>query len=167
MKQLLLFVALLLVIPASASGKGKVIDIDMTVSGSVLHVSDARTFYDVDLKGSPGAANARGAGDGYLADLPDTPCPELEGPDGLKFSTAQVNVVFNDGSMIYGTVMHDESFVCFAAPIGRASYEIVGGTGRFEDATGYVVFDLLMHRIESGSLITPETGIAHGEIILP
>jgi len=167
MKLLLCVFAMLLIAPASALGKGKVIDIDMTASGSVLHVTDARTFYDVNLKGSPGQANARGAGDGYLSNLPDTPCPDLGDFDGLKFSAAHVNVVFNDGSMLYGTVMEDESFVCFAAPIGVISYEIVGGTGRFEDASGYIVFDLLMHRIESGALITPETGIAYGEIVLP
>jgi hypothetical protein len=167
MKKLLIVVAILLVTPASALGKGKVIDINMTASGTVLHVSDVRTFYDVTLIGSPGKASARGAGDGYFSDLPDTPCPDIGEVDGLKFSAAQANVVFNDGSMLYGTVMQDESFVCFAAPIGVISYEIVGGTGRFEDATGYIVFDLEMHRIESGSLVTPETGIAYGEIILP
>jgi hypothetical protein len=167
MKQLLIIIAMLLIYPASAQGKDKVINIDMTLSGTVLHVSDVRTFYDVDLKGSPGAANARGAGDGYFSDLPGTPCPDIGDVDGLKLNPAQMNVVFKDGSMFYGTVIEEESFVCFASPIARASYEIVGGTGRFEGATGYIVFDLLTHRIESGSLVTPETGSVYGEIILP
>ena len=167
MKKLLIFIATLLVIPTMAVAQKKVIEIDMTVSGTVLHVSDVRTLYDVNLKGSPGAANARGAGDSYFADLPGTPCPELEGPDGLRLTKAYANVVFNDGSMFYGSIMEDDSFLCFGAPIGRASYEIVGGTGRFDGATGYVVFDLVMHRIERGSLVTPETGFAYGEIVLP
>jgi len=64
MKQLLIIIVILLVLPASALGRNNVIDIDMAVSGTVLHVSDVRTFYDVNLKGSPGAANARGGGDG-------------------------------------------------------------------------------------------------------
>ena len=167
MKLILLIIAMLLIFPASALGKDKVIEINMTASGSVLHVSDVRTFYDVDLKGSPGAANARGAGEGHFSDLPDTPCPDLGDVDGLRMGPAQANVVFNDGSMFYGTVIEEDSYVCFAAPIGRASYEIVGGTGRFEGATGYIVFDLRMHRIGPGSLVTPETGNVWGEIILP
>ena len=167
MKLILVIIAMLFIFPASALGKDKVIEIDMTLSGSVLHVSDVRTFYDIDLKGSPGAANARGVGDGYFSDLPDTPCPDIGEVDGLKLNPAQVNVVFNDGSMFYGTVIEDDSYVCFAAPIGRASYVIVGGTGRFEGAMGNIVFDLEMHRIGPGSLVTPETGIAYGEIILP
>ena len=167
MKQLLIIIAMLLIYPALALGKDKVINIDMTVSGTVLHVSDVRTFYDVHLKGSPGKAHARGAGEGYFSDLPDTPCPDIGAVDGLRMNPAQASVVFNDGSMIYGKVIEEDSYVCFAAPIGRASYEIVGGTGRFEGATGYIVFDLEMHPIESGSLVTPETGYAYGEIILP
>ena len=167
MKQLLIFIIVLLVFPASALGKDNVIDIDMTVSGTVLHVSDVRTFYDVNLKGSPGAANARGAGDGYPSDLPDTPCPNIGPIDGLRLDPAQVNVVFNDGSMFYGAGIADESFVCFAAPIARASYDIVGGTGRFEGATGYIVFDLETRRVDTVLLATPETGHAYGEIILP
>jgi hypothetical protein len=167
MNKLLLATAMLLVLPASAFGKEKVIDIDMTLSGTVLHVSDVRTFYDVNLKGSPGAANARGAGDGYPSDLPDTPCPDIGPVDGLRLDPAQINVVFNDGSMFYGTVIADESFVCFAAPIAQASYEIIGGTGRFEGATGYVVIELETYPIDTVLLITPETGYVHGEIILP
>ena len=169
MKFFLMIIAMLLVFPASVSGKEKekVIDIDMTLSGSVLHVSDVRSFYDVHGKGSPGTAHARGAGEGYFADLTGTPCPDLGDVDGMRMSEAQANVVFKDGSMIYGMVIHDDSYVCFGAPIGRAAYEIVGGTGRFEGATGYIVFDLLMHRIKSGSFVTPETGHAWGEIVLP
>ena len=167
MKQLLIIIAMLLIYPALALGKDKVINIDMTVSGTVLHVSDVRTFYDVHLKGSPGKAHARGAGDGYPSDLPDTPCPDIGAVDGLRLDPAQINVVFNDGSMFYGTVIGDESFVCFAVPIARASYEIVGGTGRFEGATGYIVIDLETYPIDTDLLITPETGYAYGEIILP
>jgi hypothetical protein len=167
MKKLLIVVALLLVLPASALAKEKVINIDMTVSGTVLHVSDVRTFYDVNLKGTLGKASARGAGDGYPSNLPDTPCPDIGDFDGLKLNPAQINVVFNDGSMFYGTVIADESFVCFAAPIARASYEIVGGAGRFEGATGYIVFDLETYPIDEVLLATPETGYAYGEIVLP
>ncbi len=167
MKQLLIIIAVLLVIPASALGKGKVIDIEMTVSGTVLHVSDVRTFYDVNLKGTPGSANARGAGDGYPSDLPGTPCPDIGPFDGLRLDPAQINVVFNDGSMFYGKIIVNDSYVCFAAPLARASYEIVGGTGRFEGAVGYIVIDLETYPIEAARLATPETGYAYGEIILP
>ena len=167
MKLLLLIIAMLLVFPVSVSGKDNVIEIDMTLSGTVLHVSDVRTFYDVNLKGSPGAANARGAGDGYPSDLPGTPCPDIGPVDGLRLDPAQINVVFNDGSMFYGNVVAAESFVCFAVPIARASYDIVGGTGRFEGATGYIVVDLETRSIGTDLLVTPETGYAYGEIILP
>jgi len=167
MKQLLIIIATLMVLPASALGKDNVIEIDMTLSGTVLHVSDVRTFYDVNLKGSPGAATARGAGDGYPSDLPGTPCPDIGPIDGLRLDPAQINVVFNDGSMFFGTVIAAESFVCFAAPIARASYEIVGGTGRFEGATGYITIDLETYPIDTVLLATPETGYVYGEIILP
>ena len=169
MKFFLMIIAMLLVFPASVSGKEKekIIDIDMTLSGSVLHVSETRSFYDVQGKGSLGSFRARGAGEGVPADLPDTPCPDIGPVDGLRMPVAQANVVFKDGSMLYGKVIEDDSYVCFAIPIGRAAYEIVGGTGRFEGATGLIVFDLLMHRIESGSFVTPETGHAWGEIVLP
>jgi len=167
MKQLLIIIAMLLVLPASALGKDKVIDIDMTVSGTVLHVDDVRTLYDVNLKGSPGSANARGAGDGYPSNLPGTPCPDIGPVDGLRLEAAQINVVFKDGSMFYGTGIPAESFVCFAIPFARASYDIVGGTGRFEGATGYIVFDLETRSIDTVLLVTPETGHAYGEIILP
>jgi hypothetical protein len=167
MKHLWIIIAMLLVFPASVSAKEKVVQIDMTASGSVLHVSDVRSFYDVHLKGSPGAAHARGAGESYFADLPDTPCPDIGVVDGLKMSAAQANIVFNDGSMFYGKVVEEESYVCFGAPVAHVVYDIVGGTGRFDGATGYVVFDLEMQPIEPGSLLTPETGHAYGEIILP
>lgn len=167
MKQLLIIIALLMVLPASALGKDNVIEIDMTLSGTVLHVSDVRTFYDVNMKGAPGAATGRGAGDSYPSDLPGTPCPDIGPIDGLRLDPAQFNVVFNDGSMFYGAGIADESFVCFAAPIARASYEIVGGTGRYEGATGYITIDLETYPIGPVLLATPETGYAYGEIVLP
>jgi hypothetical protein len=170
MKQLIVLLAIMLVLPAAFADKSDVQLIDMRVSGSLIHV-DAGGLFEVNLKGSPGAANGRGlavTGPPVLhSELPaGNACADFgPGPSGVYITEAQMNMTFNDGSMIWGDAASD-GYVCFSG-FAYAPYVIMGGYGRFEGATGWVAFELDTHRFPVSYLVTPETGFATGEIILP
>lgn len=170
MKQLLVLLAMLLVFPMAFADKPSVEPIDMKLSGSLIHVDDGGLF-DINLKGTPGSANARGlaiTGDPVMYDdLPEgNACIDYSpGPSGSYITAAQMTMTFNDGSMIWGDNGAD-GYVCFSG-FAYAPYVLMGGFKRFEGATGWVVFEIDTHRFPTSFLVTPETGIGTGEIILP
>jgi len=170
MKQLLVLLAMLLVFPVAIAEKPSVEPIDMKLSGSLIHVDDGGLF-DINLKGTPGSANARGlaiTGDPVMYDdLPEgNACIDLSpGPSGSYITQAQMTMTFNDGSMIWGDNGAD-GYVCFSG-FAYAPYVLMGGFKRFEGATGWVVFEIDTYRFPTSFLVTPETGIGTGEIILP
>lgn len=175
MKHLLVLLATLLALPTAFADEPNVRTIDMELWGSVLHVDDGgRSTFDVNSKGNLGRANGRGVGISgppvMYADLPeDNACADLSpGPSGLYLLEAQVVFSFNDGSMIWGNSPPD-GYVCFSGYV-FAPYDIMGGTGRFEGATGWIEVHIDMLGFPPPTLpllVAPETGIAIGEIILP
>ena len=170
MKQLLVLLALLLIIPTTLAGKRDSHPIEATVFGSLMHVDGAGLF-DVNLKGSPGLGNGRGmaiTGAPLLhSELPEgNECVDFSpDPSGYLIIAAQMNMTFNDGSMVWGDAAPG-GYVCFSG-FAYAPYVLMGGWGRYEGATGSLVFELDTHRFPTSYLVTPETGIAYGEIILP
>jgi hypothetical protein len=188
MKKFFILLSLLLVFPFAFAGndspgeKDGVISIDMTLSGLVRPVDNfGHSFFDVEGKGTPGKATGRGAGVSgpplpYLAlgdALPEGhTCPDLGEfvPTGMQLMEAQMVMTFNDGSMIWGNSPPD-GYVCFTTGYGYAPYDINGGSGRFEGATGWIVIELQTYDygpdIFPPFLVNPETGTATGEIFLP
>ncbi len=177
-KVTLVFVVLILVAAVSVSAisaKEKSQPINWDLTGSIMSIGGGASLFDVNLQGAPGAANARGVGftgtpvekdqlpdDNVCVDIPDS-------PDGVHFLEAQMTVNFKDGSMLFGNVA-DDAYVCFVPSFAYVPYDFAGGVGRFEGATGYVLFEIDAYRFnETGtqSLVTAETGTGTGEIILP
>jgi len=155
------------------SAQGKTQPINMTLSGSIMTIDEGVGLFDVNLQGSPGSANARGLSFSYpvgYSDLPaGNPCIDLPSPlDAVIITTdAQITITFKDGSMLFGNAT-EGGYVCFAPGFAYAPYELVGGTGRFEDATGYIDFNIDAHRFGGpGAPVTAETGAGIGEIVLP
>jgi len=170
MKQLLVLLALLLIIPTTLAGKRHAQPIDAMVFGSLIHVGGGGLF-DVNLKGTLGFGNARGmsmTGAPVLhSELPEgNACVDLSpGPSGVLITEAQMNMTFNDGSMLWGDAAPG-GYVCFSG-FAFAPFVLMGGWGRYEGATGSIFFELDTHRFPTSYLVTPETGIAYGELILP
>jgi hypothetical protein len=184
MNKFLMLLSLLLVFPFAfagndSPGKGDgVIPIDMTVTGVVRPVSLGHSFFDVEGKGVPGRATGQGAGvagppltyDALSTAVPGHTCPDW-GPaeTGMQLLAAQSAWTFNDGSMLWGNSPPD-GYVCFSG-YGYAPYDITGGTGRFEGATGWIVVELQTYDYGPGVpppfFVTPETGTVTGEIVLP
>jgi len=174
MKPLVLFLALLLVFPTALAdkSKSKTKPIDMKLSGLLIHVDEGGLF-TVELKGKPGAATGRGlAVTGPPVIHENLPvghaCRNLDsvlGVSGAIITEAQMAMTFKDGSMIWGDAAPD-GYVCYSG-FAYAPYDILGGHKRFEGAEGWVVFEIDTQRLPDPSLVTVETGIATGEIILP
>lgn len=150
------------------AGQEKTQTVDMELVGTVINIGEGSVIFEVDLKGSPGKAYARGVSvSGLPAEMGDE-CFDIEGPDGMNTEYAQIAIIFEDGSMLFGNM--DEaipSYVCFASP-SQAVYRIDGGTGRFEGAGGNIVFELITYAFggPEGAVIA-ETGHGTGEIELP
>lgn len=150
------------------AGQEKTQKVDMELVGTVINTGEGSVIFEVDLKGSPRKAYARGVSMGGLPVEMGDECFDLDGPDGMNTESAQINIIFEDGSMLFGNM--DEgvpSYVCFASP-SQAAYRIDGGTGRFEGAGGDVVFELITYAFggPEGAVIA-ETGHGTGEITLP
>jgi len=175
MKKLLILLSLLLVFPFAHAGD-LVVPIEMKLSGLVrfVDVVEGRTIFDVDLKGKPGVATGRGvsiAEPVIYDDLPeDNACVYLDdtipsGKSGAVITAAQIVISFRDGSMIWGNSQPD-GYVCYSG-FAYAPYDIMGGSGRYEGATGWVAFELDTHGFPPPLILTPETGIGTGEIVIP
>ena len=154
----------------------KVKNINMKLSGTVITIGDTQ-IYDVNLNGAPGKARAQGAGSGVvpvpLSGLPaghicdDNPF-KPGGTAGLLLTHAQATMTFEDLSMLFLDVA-EGAYVCLFTPFVLGAYDIIGGTGRFEDASGYIVMEFNLYRsaFPLDSLVGAETGVAYGEIVVP
>ena len=150
------------------AGQEKTQKVDMELVGTVINIGEGSVIFDVDLKGSPGKAYSRGVSvSGFPEEMGDE-CFNLDGPDGMNTTAAQITIIFEDGSMLFGNMAEGvPSYVCFASP-SQAAYKIEGGTGRFEGADGDIVFELITYAFggPEGAVIA-ETGHGTGEITLP
>jgi hypothetical protein len=148
--------------------------INWKLTGSIISLGEAGSLFDVNLNGAPGDADARGLGfSGPPVEYDQLPegnqCTDIPGPDGVLFLEGQMTVRFNDGSLLFGNAASD-SHVCFVPAKAYVSYDVAGGTGRFEGASGSVHFVIDAYRFnEAGHppLVTGETGTGTGEIVLP
>lgn len=150
------------------AGQEKTQKVDMELVGTVIDIGDGSVIFEVDLKGSPGKAYARGVSTSdFPTDMGDK-CVDIGEVDGMNTKSAQIAIIFEDGSMLFGN-MDDNvpSYVCFASP-SQAAYKIEGGTGRFEAASGDIVFELITYAFggPEGAVIA-ETGHGTGQITLP
>lgn len=179
MKRLMLLIASLLVLPFSVQAAGyDTIPINWTLNGMIMDIgvdADGHELkrFDLTLKGSPGGATTSGVGwgpDPVPYDLlpPGNTCSDTPLPvDGVLFGEGwQMIVNFKDGSMLFGNSV-EGGYLCFAPAIAVGAYEIVGGLGRYEGAAGMVDVYIELHRFGDPSMITAETGVITGEIILP
>ena len=183
MKTLTMLLAMLMMftVPLLANGD-QVIPIKMKLNGSIMdsglydykgELKELKRF-DLDLKGAPGKATARGVGWGGLP-IPYDQLPAgnecfdtLLPVDGVVFEEFQMTMDFKDGSMLFGNAV--EGYICFAPSIAIGTYSINGGAGRFEGATGWIDVYIETHRFnEEGhpSLVTAETGTLTGAIVMP
>lgn len=97
---------------------------------------------------------------------PGNGCTDLPSDfDGFVLTDGAFNMRFSDGSLLFGKAA-DGGYVCFDPPKAFAPYDLAGGTGRFEGATGYIQYDIDTHPFGSTAVV-PETGSATGEVILP
>jgi len=180
MKKFLVLLSLLLVLPFAQAGADEsetgdgVVPIDFKLTGSLRHVDDfGRTIFDVDLKGKPGKATGRGVGVSgppvLYDELPDgNACVDFSPEEsGIILMEAQVVMTFRDGSMIWGNASPG-GYACFSG-FAYAPYEIMGGSERFEGASGWVAFELDTYGFPPHLplLVLPETGIGTGAIFLP
>lgn len=149
------------------AGQEKTQKVDMELVGTVIDIGEGSIIFEVDLKGKPGKAYARGVSVSGLPTEMGDECFDLEGPDGMNTEYAQIAIIFEDGSMLFGNMDEEEvpSYVCFASP-SQAAYTIEGGTGRFEGAGGNIVFELITYAFGEG-LVIAETGHGTGQITLP
>lgn len=118
-------------------------------------------------KGSPGTAEITAVGTAQLVDG-DEQCPGAA--KQLKFVNGSFVAVFPDQSMLYFQV--DESgetpnALCFGAEYneGKFTYNIVGGEGRYEGASGSILVSTKSWAINSAMSV--ETGEITGVIELP
>ena len=155
------------------SAQGGTQHVDMSLTGTIISIGDGVGLFDVELRGSPGQANASGLSFSYPVEYnglpPGNPCVDLgAGPSGLILNTeGQINMILNDGSMLFANAA-EGGYVCFVPSVAYAPYVFAGGTGRYEDATGHINFDITAHPFGApGAPVTPETGTATGEIFLP
>jgi hypothetical protein len=174
-------ITLLLVCTVSAtsvSAEQDIQPVNMTLSGSIMDVDQggALKLFDINLKGAPGTANARGVGwtgpPLPYSELPiDNVCNDISAfspYSGLLFEEFQMTINFKDGSMLFANLA--DGYICFSPSIAVGTYIIAGGNGRFEAASGWLFVEINAHRFaEEGhpSLVTAETGTLTGEIILP
>ncbi len=168
-----LLAALSLVVYADNNGNEQ---INWSIAGPIF--SDIQNIDSVDggsyallnltAKGAPGSAEIMAVGTGGLVPV-DEQCP---GADlQVKFGNGGFVAVFSDQSMLFFTVDESEGVlnancIHFGGPnTGAFAYNIVGGTGRYEGASGSVLVETMSWGINS--VLSAENGTITGVVELP
>lgn len=175
----LLVLGLVVVLSVAASaGQQRTIPIKTDLIGTVIAIGEGKNIFDVELKGRPRSATARGVSVTGLpveiGELPkDNQCLDIDGPDGFNIVDAQITIVYKNGSMLFGNDLPG-GYVCFvsaanpAVGYGYAPYKIVGGNGRYEGADGKLAFDLTTYAFDAPTgAVVAETGTGIGYFTLP
>jgi len=152
------------------------IPIALKVSGTLAYVQLAPLpdpsitmpgiIIDIVAKGAPGNAESKviGIADGVVPDT-DGDCEA-----GLKllFSQDDMVVTFEDQSMLFATMdTTKESFLCFQDPypqLAVAHMMIIGGTGKYEGASGEFTGTFHGQQVGVSGALGAETGTIVGEI---
>ncbi|MEJ2487509.1 MAG: hypothetical protein P8Y68_17435 [Anaerolineales bacterium] len=173
MTAIALLAALSLVVYADNNGN---VQINWTIAGPIF--SDIQNIDAVDggsyallslsAKGAPGAAEIMAVGTGGLVPV-DEQCP---GADlQVKFGNGGFVATFEDQSMLFFVVDESEearnaNCIHFVGPNeGAFEYNVVGGSGRFEGATGSVLVETISWGINS--VLSAEEGTITGVVELP
>lgn len=160
-------------VAVSATGNGSE-QINWKIAGPIFSkIENSSTEGDYALlnlnaKGSPGTAEIVAVGTGYLVPV-DEQCPDANLQ--VKFVNGSFVAMFPDQSMLFFVI--DESpdapnanCVYFTAPnTGAFQYTIVGGTGRYEHASGSVLVETTSWGITSA--MSAEIGTITGVVELP
>jgi hypothetical protein len=172
---ILCLVVLAVALSASVlSATGRTRTMDQTLTGTYRALDQSHGLFDVTLRGSPGTAVGQGISFSgppvKKGDLPgDNICVDLpESPDGtILTKQMQANLIYEDGSMLFSNGALG-GYLCFVPAFVFAPYEIVGGTGRCEGASGAWQAEITTHPFggPAGSVIG-ESGTVSGEIVLP
>lgn len=166
---------------AFANQGGKSVEINQEIAGSIfagIEVTtdpingntDNRTLLNLYAKGSPGAANIEVVGGAIPAASPSGLCPE---DTDLEFTFVDGGIVetFNDHSLLFYVIDNSDGAdnalcVDFEGPAtGVFDYDIIGGAGRFEGATGSATVEITSWFVTNE--LTAETGTVQGTIQLP
>jgi len=159
---------------AAASARSGSIPINWSVSGTVVYhpipvedpTTDPPVFFLIQafLKGAPGKAQFTVLG------IPSTfqdPHPECDGNPGQDFSPNDMVITFEDLSMLFAALGPDGGWVCFqtdGTATAEAHMSIIGGTGKYQDASGWFIGKFNGQQVGISGLLQAETGTIEGEI---
>lgn len=185
---ILLLAAVTVAVYANANGTEQV---NWQIAGPVYSgfqiidnsLADAGRYVLISLsaKGSPGNAQLQVAGTAEFAPM-DGQCPPPDDPDDpddvytrfqLKFVDGAFVALFPDQSMLFFEADESEgaaNALCVMSSginNGTLDYFIVGGTGRFKDASGKVTVSYESYGIGWNSVLSAESGEIKGVIELP
>jgi hypothetical protein len=171
-----LFVFSAPITPVDAGNKS--IPINWRVAGSIINsvkttgaVVD-QTLINLSALGSPGPAELTILGDWRFADPEADPPEEVPGCNlTLIFDHDEFVAVFPDLSLLFAKLMEDgDAYLCVVYGVGTTftfDMEIIGGTGRFDGATGEFTATGVGHGDDFDGPLSAESGEFIGEIELP
>lgn len=185
----LLLAAISMAVYANANGNGTE-QVNWQIAGPVyngIQIIDSRlvdagryVLISLSAKGSPGTAQIQVSGTVEWAPF-DEQCPphEPEEPDDsfttvqLKFIDGAFVALFPDQSMLFFEADESEgaaNALCVMSSgnnNGALDYFIVGGAGRYENASGKVTVTYESYGVGTNSVLSAETGRVTGVIELP
>jgi len=151
--------------------------VNWKIAGPIMNdiqITDAEAPGDYSLlnlsaKGAPGNATIMAVGTGEKQDEVDEQCPGANVQ--VKFENGGFVAVFEDQSMLYFTIDESEeaqNALCItfgSDTVGAFEYNITGGAGRFDGATGHVLVTTTSWGITP--VLSAEKGNIVGTIELP
>ena len=150
------------------------IPINWRVAGTIAYVELAPLpdpsktvpgiIIDIVAEGAPGKAKSKVIGIAYEV-VPDTD-GDCEGASKLLFFQDDMVVTFEDQSMLFATMdTTKESFLCFLdtpTQLAVAHMKIIGGTGKYEGASGEFTGNFEGQQVGASGALGAETGTIKG-----
>ena len=166
---------------ALASSSVNTTPINWSVSGTLAYVQLAiptqtgivdapGVMIQADLKGAPGKAHftviSIGNEPGFMPD-DCPPDPEQTGV-GQTFASNDMVITFEDLSMLFAKLGDDGGLVCFQTDgtvKAVANMTIIGGTGKYQDASGEFIGNFKGYPVGISGALAAETGTIVGGIV--
>lgn len=119
---------------------------------------------DIVAKGPPGDAIAKVVGiPGAYIPAPNPHCvSDSTFYDAIEYEFDDMVVTFNDQSMLFAAL--DYGYACLGPMPSTFHLNIVGGTGKYEGATGYLAGTFVGGPVSASGILWWETGSIVGEI---